>query len=553
MHRVKELQECWKEKSYAFPHPVAAAEEDEEAVSGDSGGPEANGPTINGVAQVGQTLTADTSGISDPDGLTNASFTYQWLADDVEISGATNSSYAPVEGDVGKAIKVRVSFTDDANNNESLTSEATEAVTPIPAPLTAAFHNAPNSHDGSAAFTVELRFSESPKGLSYTTLENDAFNVTGAVVTSASRLQRDSNQRWQITVTPSGNNSVTVSLPATTDCADAGAICAADGRMLSEAAEIVIPGPSSQQNQQQNSPATGAPAISGMAQVGETLTADTSGISDADGLTNASFTYQWLADDTEISNATGGSYELVDADEGKAIKVRVSFTDDAGNPESLTSAATAAVAERPNRPATGAPAIVGTAQVGQTLAADTSGISDADGMTNASFTYQWLADDTEISNATGSSYELVAADEGKVIKVRVNFTDDANHAETLTSAATAAVAPLLPLTSSAIGAPSSHDGAVFTFELRFSEKPKRGFSYSLLEEHAFTVTGGEVTKASRLERGKNLRWAISVAPGGNGTVTVVLPPTTDCAATGAICAQDGRMLSNRLELTVAGP
>ena len=85
-----------------------------------------------------------------------------------------------------------------------------------------------------------------------------------------------------------------------------------------------------------NSPATGAPTISGTGQVGQTLTASTSGISDADGLTNVSYSYQWLADDAEISGATGGSYTLTDSEEGKAIKVKVSFTDDAGNEETLT-------------------------------------------------------------------------------------------------------------------------------------------------------------------------------------------------------------------------
>ena len=50
---------------------------------------------------------------------------------------------------------------------------------------------------------------------------------------------------------------------------------------------------------------------------------------------------------------------------GKTIKVRVSFTDDAGNEETLTSAATAAVVARPNTPATGLPTISGTAQVGR--------------------------------------------------------------------------------------------------------------------------------------------------------------------------------------------
>ena len=96
-----------------------------------------------------------------------------------------------------------------------------------------------------------------------------------------------------------------------------------------------------------NVPAAGAPMITGTAQVGETLTADTSGISDADGLDNAVFSYQWLADDADISGATSSTYTLATADEGKAIKLKVSFTDDAGNDETLTSEATAAVTPQP--------------------------------------------------------------------------------------------------------------------------------------------------------------------------------------------------------------
>ena len=159
--------------------------------------------------------------------------------------------------------------------------------------------------------------------------------------------------------------------------------------------------------------ATGAPTISGTPQVGETLTADTSGIADEDGLENVSFSYQWLADDTAIQGATNSTYTLIEADEGKAITVQVSFTDDAGNDESLTSAATDAVAAKPNSPATGAPTISGTAQVGETLTADTSGIADADGLTSVSYSYQWLAGDSDISGATGSAYTLADADEGQ--------------------------------------------------------------------------------------------------------------------------------------------
>ena len=68
---------------------------------------------------------------------------------------------------------------------------------------------------------------------------------------------------------------------------------------------------------------------------------------------------------------------MASAVEGKAIKVRVSFTDDAGNDETLTSSATAAVTS--NSAATGAPVITGTAHVGETLTATTAGIVDADG------------------------------------------------------------------------------------------------------------------------------------------------------------------------------
>ena len=120
--------------------------------------------------------------------------------------------------------------------------------------------------------------------------------------------------------------------------------------------------------------------------MGEELTASTSGIADDDGLTNVSYSYQWIrsdgSTDTDIQDATGSTHTLVDADEGKAIKVKVSFADDAANDESLTSGATAEVAARPNTPATGRPTIGGTVQVGEMLTASTSGIADDDGLTN---------------------------------------------------------------------------------------------------------------------------------------------------------------------------
>ena len=123
--------------------------------------------------------------------------------------------------------------------------------------------------------------------------------------------------------------------------------------------------------------------------------------------------------------------------------MRVNFTDDAGDEESVTSTATATMAERPNTPATGSPTINGTPQVGETLTGDVSGIADADGLTNVSYEYEWLtgagSSVTKIAGATASIYLLSASDEGATIQVRVSFTDDAGYEEELTSTETAAV------------------------------------------------------------------------------------------------------------------
>ena len=100
-----------------------------------------------------------------------------------------------------------------------------------------------------------------------------------------------------------------------------------------------------------NTQATGQPTISGVARVGATLTASTSGIMDDDGLTSATYAYQWLrvegSTETPIAGATSSTYTLTDDDEGKQVKVRVTFTDDGGTGETLDSAATAPVMAAP--------------------------------------------------------------------------------------------------------------------------------------------------------------------------------------------------------------
>ena len=384
-------------------------------------------PTISGTVQVGETLTADVSGINDADGLDNVSYGYQWISGGTDIAGATGPSYLLTSSEQGQTIKVRVSFIDDRNNAEARTSDATGAV--IAAPNRQA--TGKPTIDGTARV-----------GQTLTADTSNIFDLDG--ITNATFFYQ-----WRAGgLTIIGANRSTYTLTAS----EQGKTVTVRVRFVddrnniesraSDATEEVAAAPNRQ--------ATGQPTITGMPQVGQTLTASTSDIADQDGLSNVSYGYRWIAGGSDIDGATGSTYTLSEDDVGKTIRVRVTFTDDAGNAESLTSAATAEVEAAPegNSPATGAPAIGGTPQVGETLTASTSGIADQDGLDDVFYGYQWIAGGSDIAGATGSSYTLTSNEQGKTVRVRVTFTDDAGNAESLASAATEAVAPQPPLTAS---------------------------------------------------------------------------------------------------------
>jgi uncharacterized delta-60 repeat protein len=90
-----------------------------------------------------------------------------------------------------------------------------------------------------------------------------------------------------------------------------------------------------------NTPPAGTLQIAGTATVGQTLTSN-SNISDADGM--GAVNYQWFAGGVAISNATGSSFMLTSSQMGKAITVRMSYTDGLGKAETVTSSVTALVA-----------------------------------------------------------------------------------------------------------------------------------------------------------------------------------------------------------------
>ena len=662
--------------------------------------PAAGVPTINGTAQVGETLTAGTSGIADQNGLENATFSYQWLADHAKIAGANSSTRTLTDVDQGKAIRVRVSFTDDAGHWETLTSAPTEPVLEEPvfgdgppgAPrnltVTAGDREITlsweppddNGNPPAKKYRIEWRidgqdYGKSDWGTARKTTYTKTHLANGVKYIFRVKAENGSGNTYgpygspseEVSATPTSGSAVDLGTPVLSepetlhhgmvrldwqDIEDAGwyvvqyyhvqsgewldlpaagvdvafhdssavvnnlhgmswlrvraMSCAGEsewsqieqlfGTKASDWEDVPVPevaegdqidpcpvilgtpvlsGPETlhhgmvrldwediedagwyvvqyyhvksgewldlpaagvdiafhgssavvsnlhglswlrvramscagesewSQIEQlfgtnasdwdgvpvpeveegdeievcpedadtpENSPATGAPTISGTAQVGQTLTANTSGVADADGLSNVQYEYQWLADDSDISGATNATHTLADADEGKAIKVRVSFTDDAGHDETLTSGTTEAVAAAPtpNTPATGAPTISGTAQVGETLTANTSGVADADGLSNVQYEYQWLADDAAIAGATGLTYTLADSDEGKTVKVQVSFTDDAGNEETLTSAASDAVAAAEPAEPPAkprgLSATATHDQVTLTWD-----------------------------------------------------------------------------------------
>ena len=110
-------------------------------------------------------------------------------------------------------------------------------------PLTARFSSVPDEHDGSEAFELEFRLSEEPRGLSFRTVQNGLFTVTGGSITRAWRLTAGENREWGLKVTPAGFGAVKLVVNATTDCGQSPGVCTEDGRMLAGGLETTIKGP----------------------------------------------------------------------------------------------------------------------------------------------------------------------------------------------------------------------------------------------------------------------------------------------------------------------
>jgi hypothetical protein len=180
---------------------------------------------------------------------------------------------------------------------------------------------------------------------------------------------------------------------------------------------------------------SGNPSISGTATVGQQLTCSQGSWNGSP----TSYSYSWTRNGTAISGATSAQYTLVGADAGTSIRCVVVASNASGPSSPATSAAvTPAAAPATQAPVnTGAPAIQGTAAVGQQLTCTQGSWSNSP----TSYSYSWRRDGSEI--ATGSQYTLVAADGGRSITCVVTASNGGGSA----SASSGAVTPPVPVSA----------------------------------------------------------------------------------------------------------
>ena len=467
-------------------------------------------PAISGTATAGQVLTADTSPIMDADGLP-ASFTYQWIRVDadgasnpLDIPAAETSTYTLTDDDVGKKIKLKVSFTDDLSGAETRTSEAF----PASATVTAA-NNAPTSADNTVTTSVGMAYTFTADDFSFadTNAADTLASVRIESLPSAGSLELDTTAvmteqvvtRAQI---DDGGLTFTPVADASGDAYASFTFKVNDGTVDSDNAYTMTinvrdltcaaPGFGDRRNHWSGTVTVGA--------------VEDSGDIIAYGFDAASGTGSLAA---EVFSIGSNSYTIEGAFVGTAsgaVEGRLTF-DLSGSPTAAEAAAlelhvcdsagfgfTGAGVEHEatshyytwdgaaldwsppvtsrtlylslpaNHAATGEPTISGTARSGQALTADTSAIVDADGLP-ASFTYQWIRVDADgasnpldIPAAETSTYTLTDDDVGKKIKLKVSFTDDLSGAETRTSEAFPASATV----TAANNAPTGADNTVTT-------------------------------------------------------------------------------------------
>ena len=267
------------------------------------------GVTLSGASTQDKILTAAHT-LADADGL--GTVNYQWLADGSEISGATDATLTLTQAQVDKAISVKASYTDLQGTAESVTSAVTAKIANVndtPTGTVMISGKATQGQKLTAANT--LADADGLGAISYQWLA-DGTAISGATASTLTLTQAQVGKA--------------ISVQANyTDL-----LGTAESKTSAVMATKVT-----------NVNDLGTVTISGAATQKQVLTAT---VTDADGVPTTGMTYQWLANGVAITGATAKTFTLGQAQVGKAISVKASYTDLLGTAESKTSAATAMVA-----------------------------------------------------------------------------------------------------------------------------------------------------------------------------------------------------------------
>ena len=378
-------------------------------------------PEISGTPEVGGQLTASADAVEDEDGTDNATFAWQWLADDAAIEGATATTYEPGPGDVGKTLRVRVTFTDDTGTQQSLTSAPTGAVAAVApsAPLglevgteegregeLSVSWSAPQSDGGSevTGYRVQWKSGTEAYDGSETSTRQAVLGDTATSHTIAGLANGTAYTVRVLAVNAAGNGAAAEATATAKDrVAPVLEGAAVDGAVLTLTYGETLGGTS----------AAGAFTV--------TVAGAARGV-DAVALSESAVELTLASAVTAEETVTVGY--AVPSDAGAARIEDVAGNDAA----SFTGEAAANGTEASNAAPTGLPAISGTPEVGGELTASANAIADDDGLDKATFAWQWLANDgahdAEIAGATGTTYEPGPGDVGKTFRVRLTFTDD---------------------------------------------------------------------------------------------------------------------------------
>ena len=217
-------------------------------------------PGIDGTPQVGQTLTATAGNMADDDDLPATAFpagySFQWVQVDgtteTEIGGATSQAYDPVTGDVGKTLKVKVTFTDGGGSEETLTSDETDAVGAAPPPPVTPTLEAAEAFfvNGALRYRFDLKLSEAV-AIPFQDMRDHAFSVTNGYMDEAKRIHKDRrteggqqrlySNHWRMRVAPVDETKpVTVTLRGNRPCSEQGALCTGGGNRVDNAPALTL-------------------------------------------------------------------------------------------------------------------------------------------------------------------------------------------------------------------------------------------------------------------------------------------------------------------------